>query len=198
MSSSLGVSSCREINAQEHQLTNERQIAIESFAFTADTLAIIFYSSVSIYGLTVNDLDNTFYGTTLNGQALGGSDGVISLYGLQRNSGTFMYFRERFLGKDYAASIKQMNGNAQILDAVKADPNAIAYIGFEYLTDESGHKGRVLSPEQATLSIHQRRICQENFVVFHPVKKGPPTCRWDHSLQSGVPCGRPVSEKKQV
>jgi len=49
-----------------------------------------------------------------------------------------MYFRERVLGKDYAPSTKQMNGNAQILEAVKADPNAIAYIGFGYLTDESG------------------------------------------------------------
>jgi len=91
-----------------------------------------------------------------------------------------------------------MNWNAQILEAVKADPNAIAYIGFGYLTDESGHKGRVVSPEQATFSIHQRRICQENFVVLRPVKKGPPSYRWDHSLQSGMPCGRPVQEKKQV
>ena len=49
-----------------------------------------------------------------------------------------MYFRERVLGKDYDPGVKQMNGNAQIIEAVKADPNAIGYVGFGYLTDESG------------------------------------------------------------
>ncbi len=130
--------SSREINAYELQLAEERQIAIESYVFAADALAIICHPSVSLDSLTLNDLGKIFSGEIQNWQQLDGSDGLISLYGRQSNSGTFMYFRERVLGKDYAPSIKQMNGNAQILEAVKADPNAIAYIGFGYLTDESG------------------------------------------------------------
>jgi len=130
--------SSREINEHEYQLAKERHIAIESFVFAADALAIICHPSVSLDSLTINDLGKIFSGEIQNWPQLGGNNGAISLYGRQSNSGTFMYFRERVLGKDYAPSIKQMNGNAQILEAVKADPNAIAYIGFGYLTDESG------------------------------------------------------------
>ncbi len=130
--------SSREINEHEYQLAKERHIAIESFVFAADALAIICHPSVSLDSLTINDLGKIFSGEIQNWPQLGGNNGVISLYGRQSNSGTFMYFRERVLGKDYAPGIKQMNGNAQILEAVKADPNAIAYIGFGYLTDESG------------------------------------------------------------
>lgn len=130
--------SSREINGHELQLAKERQITIESFVFAADALAIICHPSVSLDSLTINDLGKIFSGEILNWQQLDSRGGLISLYGRQSNSGTFMYFRERVLGKDYAPSIKQMNGNAQILEAVKADPNAIAYIGFGYLTDENG------------------------------------------------------------
>lgn len=130
--------SSREINGHELQLAKERQMSIEAFVFAADALAIICHPSVSLDSLTLNDLGKIFSGEIQNWQQLRGNDGLISLYGRQSNSGTFMYFRERVLGKDYAPSIKQMNGNAQILEAVKADPNAIAYIGFGYLTDEHG------------------------------------------------------------
>ena len=130
--------SSREINNHELMLASERNIAIEHFIFAADALAIICHPSVPLDSLSLNDLGKIFSGEIQNWQQLGGAAGIISLYGRQSNSGTFMYFRERVLGKDYAPGIKQMNGNAQILEAVKADPNAIGYISFGYLTDEKG------------------------------------------------------------
>jgi ABC-type phosphate transport system substrate-binding protein len=35
--------------------------------------------------------------------------------------------------------MKQMNGNAQIVDAVKADENGIGYVGVGYIFDEKGN-----------------------------------------------------------
>ncbi len=150
--------SSREINKQELSLAFERNIAVEPFVFAADALAIICHPSVPLDSLNLVDLGKIFSGEIQNWQQLGGTNGVISRYGRQSNSGTFMYFRERVLGKDYAPDTKQMNGNAQILEAVKADPNAIGYIGFGYLTDEQGtlrHGIKVikLSPTQGEAAI---------------------------------------------
>lgn len=130
--------SSREINAHELALAAERGIAVEPFVFAADALAIICHPAVTIDSLSLVDLGKIFAGEIQNWQKLGGKGGTISLYGRQSNSGTFMYFRTRVLGKDYNPGIKQMNGNAQILEAVKADPNAIGYIGLGYLTAEGG------------------------------------------------------------
>lgn len=130
--------SSRAMMNDELLLAAGRQIDAIPFVFAADALAIICHPEAPLDSLNLEDLGNIFSGTISNWQQLGKPNGVISLYGRQSNSGTFTYFREKVLGKDYAPGIKQMNGNAQILEAVKADPNAIGYIGFGYLTDESG------------------------------------------------------------
>lgn len=130
--------SSREMTGDELSMAADRKIEVVPFVFAADALAIICHPNVPLDSLSLEDLGKIFSGDVQNWQQLGQSNGSISLYGRQSNSGTFTYFRERVLGKDYASSIKQMNGNAQILEAVKADPNAIGYIGFGYLTDEAG------------------------------------------------------------
>ncbi len=130
--------SSREINQNELSLAAERGIMVEPFVFAADALAIICNPDVPLDSLSLKNLGKIFSGEIQDWQAIGVKSGPISLYGRQSNSGTFIYFREQVLGKDYASGIKQMNGNAQILEAVKADPNAIGYIGFGYLTQESG------------------------------------------------------------
>lgn len=131
--------SSRELNAHELALAAERQVAVEPFAFAADALAVICHPSVPLDSVCLADLGRIFSGQIAGWQMMGGqADRPVSLYGRQSNSGTFMYFRERVLGRDYAPGLKQMNGNAQILEAVRADPNAIGFIGFGYLTDESG------------------------------------------------------------
>jgi len=130
--------SSRALNEHELAMATDRKLTLEPFVFAADVLAIICHPSISIDSLSLLQLGKIFSGETLQWQQLGVTGDAISLYGRQSNSGTFMYFRERVLGKDYAASVKQMNGNAQILEAVKADPNAIGYIGIGYLSDEKG------------------------------------------------------------
>lgn len=130
--------SSRDMSGPELSLAAARNLPVESFVFAADALAVICHPATPLDSLNLHDLGKIFSGEIHNWAQLGGTDGAISLYGRQSNSGTFMYFRERVLGKDYAPSIKQMNGNAQILEAVKADRNAIGYISLGYLTDERG------------------------------------------------------------
>ena len=43
----------------------------------------------------------------------------ITLYGRQSNSGTFVFFRKAVLKADYSQKMNRMNGNAQIVEAIK-------------------------------------------------------------------------------
>lgn len=61
---------------------------------------------------------------------------TVSLYGRQSNSGTFVYFRERIVKGEYDPSVKQMNGTAQVIEAVKQDAGGIGYVGIGYLIDK--------------------------------------------------------------
>lgn len=128
----------RELSADERDMAAKRGIGLQPLVFATDALAIVCHPSVPVDSLSLVDLGRIFSGEIADWSHFGAASRPISLYGRQSNSGTFMYFRERVVGKDYASSLKQMNGNAQILEAIKSDPNAIGYIGFGYLTDESG------------------------------------------------------------
>jgi phosphate transport system substrate-binding protein len=130
--------SSREINPHELLMARERHVFAQPFAFAADALAIIVHPSVGVDSLTINDLGKIYSGQINDWSQVGGKSGAISLYGRQSNSGTFMYFRERVLGKDFSPELKQMNGTAQILESVKNDPGGIGYVGLGYLT---GHDG---------------------------------------------------------
>ena len=68
----------------------------------------------------------------------------INIYGRQSNSGTHDFIKKK-LGIDFTPYAKQMNGNAQILEAIKADHSGIGYVGAGYVS-HGGSKGiKVLS-----------------------------------------------------
>src|SRR5690606_19824245 len=100
----------------------------------------------------IGDLGRIFRGETNNWAGAGGASMTISLYGRQSNSGTFLFFREKILGADYAPALKQMNGTAQIVEAIGADPAGIGYVGIGYLSAEEGH----LPPNIKVLKISEK------------------------------------------
>jgi len=69
---------------------------------------------------------------------VGGKDANISLYGRQSNSGTFVFFRELVVKADYSPHMKSMNGNAQIVEALKRDKDGIGYVAVGYVVNEKG------------------------------------------------------------
>jgi phosphate transport system substrate-binding protein len=69
---------------------------------------------------------------------VGGKDAKISLYGRQSNSGTYVFFREFVVKADYSPHMKAMNGNAQIVEAIKKDKDGIGYVAVGYVVDEKG------------------------------------------------------------
>lgn len=132
--------SSREMKEKEFRLAEENGVVPSEFAIAIDALSIIVNSGNPVNFLTNDQIGAIFRGEINNWSEVGGPNLEISLYGRQPNSGTYMFFQEFILGnKDYSAKMKQMNGNAQIVESIKTDKGAIGYVGVGYLHDDKGN-----------------------------------------------------------
>lgn len=123
----------RDLTPKEIELFQQRGIAPQAFVFAIDALAIVVHPSCPLDTLNLEDLGRLFRGELANWTALGGPDRSVSLYGRQSSSGTYLYFRDRVLKADYAPKLIGLNGTAQIVEAVQADPGGIGYVSAGYL-----------------------------------------------------------------
>lgn len=130
--------SSRAMNEEEIALANERGVQPMPIVFAVDAIALALNSESNIDSLSIAQIGAIFRGEIKNWKEVGGADMEVSLYGRQSNSGTFVYFRENILKADYAQSLKQMNGNAQIVEGIKNDPAGIGYVGVGYVVDQNG------------------------------------------------------------
>jgi len=178
--------SSRALNDEEIALAGKQGIQLVSTVFASDALAVIVHPSVGLHQISIENLGKIYAGDIKNWKELGGRDGTISLYGRQSNSGTFMYFREKVLGRDFSNDLKQLNGTAQMLESVKADENGIGFVGFGYLFGQNGalYPGiEVLAlqaaPNEAAVSpVNKDAILSGLYPLTRPlyqITDGPPT-----------------------
>lgn len=130
--------SSRPIKEEEVALARERGIEPVATIFAKDALAIVAHASCPVDSLTFEQIAAIFSGKIDNWADVGGVDRPISLYGRQSNSGTFVFFRDAVIQGEYSSNIKQMNGTAQIVEAIKVDEAGIGYVGVGYIVDKSG------------------------------------------------------------
>jgi len=123
----------KEISAARAQGVNPVEIVI-----ALDGLAVIVNSKNPVKNLTVQQIGAIYRGEIKNWNEVGGLNKKIVLYGRQPNSGTFVFFREEVVKGEYASYMRQMNGNAQIVDAVKNDEGGIGYVGLGYIRNVEG------------------------------------------------------------
>jgi len=129
----------REWKQKELDLAYEKGVRPRIFAIAVDALSIVVNDRNPIESLTMAQVGSIFHGEIKNWKILGGTDQKISLYGRQSNSGTYSFLQEHVLNnKNYSQDVKEMNGNAQIIEAVSQDPAGIGYVGVGYLYDEKG------------------------------------------------------------
>lgn len=127
----------------------DRGVAVKRVVVAVDGLSVIVSDQNSVTELTSDQIAKIFKGEYTNWSQLGGDAGAITLYGRQPNSGTFDFFRE-YINGEYSPKMRQMNGNAQIVEAVKSDAGGIGYIGVGYLKEAEGvHALRVAAREGA-------------------------------------------------
>jgi phosphate transport system substrate-binding protein len=119
----------------------EKGIKPHLFAIAVDGLSIVVNEKNPLTRLTMNQVGLIYRGEIKNWKGVGGPDSKISLYGRQSNSGTYAFLLEHVLGnKPYSTDMKEMNGNAQIIEGVLQDEAAIGYVGVGYVLDKTTGK----------------------------------------------------------
>ncbi len=132
--------SSRIMEPRELKQAKDRGMDIKRIVIAMDGLSVITNQNNPINKLTIDQLGKIFRGEITNWKELGGKNMRITLYGRQSNSGTFIFFREAILKGDYSQNMNRMNGNAQIVEAVKQDVSGIGYVGVGYVKDVKGIK----------------------------------------------------------
>lgn len=122
----------RPINDFEKQLFLEEGIELIPVVFAQDALVIITNKTINVDSLSTSQLSSIFAGRISNWATLGQPEMPITIYGRQNNSGSHGFLKSR-LGIDFALNAREMNGNAQIIEAVKSDAGGIGYVGAGYV-----------------------------------------------------------------
>jgi phosphate transport system substrate-binding protein len=133
--------SSRDMKQKEFNQAWEKGVKPRLFAVAVDGLSIIVNEKNPLAQLTMTQVGAIYRGDVKNWKVVGGSDLKVSLYGRQSNSGTYTFLQEHVLGnKPYSTDMKEMNGNAQIIEGVLADEGAIGYVGVGYIVDKATNK----------------------------------------------------------
>ncbi|TRZ86669.1 phosphate ABC transporter substrate-binding protein [bacterium] len=129
----------REWKQKEIDLAWEKGVKPRFFVVAVDGLSIIVNEKNPLEKMTMPQVGSLYKGEIKNWKVVGGSDKAVSLYGRQSNSGTYTFLQEHVLGnKNYSSDVKEMNGNAQIIESVIQDEGGIGYVGVGYLFDQNG------------------------------------------------------------
>jgi phosphate transport system substrate-binding protein len=128
----------REWKPKEIDQAWEKGVSPRFFVVAVDGLSIVVNEKNPIDQLTMAQVGALYRGEIKNWKTLGPYEKPVSLYGRQSNSGTYVFMQEFVLGnKNYSADMKEMNGNAQIIEGLLQDEGAVGYVGVGYLFDEN-------------------------------------------------------------
>lgn len=124
--------SSRSINAKEIELFSKKGIRINSFVFAQDAIAFVMAQDLPINSINIKELTKILSGDYTNWSSITRKNLPINIYGRQSNSGTHDFVKNK-LGIEFSAHAKEMNGNAQILEAIRTDNSGIGYVGAGYV-----------------------------------------------------------------
>jgi len=128
----------REWKPKEIDQAWDKGVSPRPFVVAVDGLSIVVNEKNPVEQLTMAQVGAMYRGEIKNWKAVGGPSQAVSLYGRQSNSGTYVFMQEFVLGnKNYSTDMKEMNGNAQIIEGILQDEGAVGYVGVGYLYDES-------------------------------------------------------------
>lgn len=166
--------SSRPINPIEDNLFNQKKIEIDTFIFAEDAIAFIVADKFSIDSITVAQLAAILSGKEKDWKFITGKSMPINIYGRQNNSGTHDYVKNR-LQIEYSPYAKEMNGNAQIIEAIKADGSGIGYVGAGYVLKGNQHglikvlKVKASANEPAISPLDEEAIAAKRYFFQRPL-----------------------------
>lgn len=135
--------SSRAINHFEDSLFKHRGIGLKTFVFAEDAIAFVVSADFALDTITAADLSNILSGKQSNWLFLTGKNMPVNIYGRQSNSGTHDFVKQK-LNIEFSPNAKEMNGNAQIIEAIKNDHSGIGYVGAGYVQHSGQNSIKVL------------------------------------------------------
>ncbi|MDX2173625.1 MAG: substrate-binding domain-containing protein [Bacteroidota bacterium] len=164
--------SSRAINSEELSLFQKKSIPLDSFIFAQDAIAFVVSDKLPIDSIHVNELKKVLSGEYKNWSVLTTKKLPINIYGRQSNSGTYDFVKKK-LKIQFSPYAKQMNGNAQILEAIKVDNSGIGYVGAGYIMKgyENGIKILTIYTDysQATSPLDAEKIAANSYFFQRPL-----------------------------
>ncbi len=123
----------KEVNALA--AVGDLRAAENEYVIALDGIAVVVHPANPINALTKAQLKQIFSGQVKDWDEVGGEPGSIQLHARDDASGTFDVFRSLVLGKndEIDAGAKRYQSNAELSDAVAADPNSIGFTGLAYV-----------------------------------------------------------------
>ncbi len=134
--------SSRPLSEDEINMFAEKGVVLRTHVFAEDATAIVINPSIPIEEIDVETLSKILSGQITNWKEITDTDLRINIYGRQSNSGTHSFIQSKLKIK-FSPKSKEMNGNAQIMEGIKADPSGIGYVGAGYLLNEDENAMKV-------------------------------------------------------
>jgi len=165
--------SSRRIKQSELDLFAKKNIQLDSFIFAEDAIAFVVSDNIPISTITVQNLKGILSGQISNWNELTNVNKSINIYGRQSNSGTHEFIKKK-MNIEFSSRSKEMNGNAQILEAIKFDNSGIGYVGAGYVTGFLNSGFKVLSIQESDSSeaispLDESKIMQHAYYFQRPL-----------------------------
>jgi phosphate transport system substrate-binding protein len=127
--------SSRTIKSSEVEQANAKGVDPKRVVIAIDALSIVVNNNNLVTKLRVDQIGAIYRGEVTDWSQVGGNNSSINLYGRQSNSGTYDFMKENVMKGEYSTALKSMNGNAQIVEAIKQDVSGIGYVGVGYVRE---------------------------------------------------------------
>jgi phosphate transport system substrate-binding protein len=140
--SSVGIKAAKDgtvdIGAASRELTTSDPPLVKHLV-AHDGIAIIINPSNPVKNLTRTQIKKIYAGEITRWSQVGGPDREIHVSAREEGSGTRTAFEDLVMGKDIPIVKKAVlqNSNGALLQVVSSDPDAISFISFGYLTEQS-------------------------------------------------------------
>lgn len=131
--------SSRPLSDEEIQQFKDKNVEIKTVVFAEDATAFIVHKDLPLTEIDLATLGKVLDGTIKNWNELTTVDMPVNIYGRQSSSGTYSFVKKK-LKIEFSPRAKEMTGNAQIIEGVKADKSGIGYVGAGYISDEPENK----------------------------------------------------------
>lgn len=166
--------SSRELLPMERLLALRKGIDAVATVFATDALSIIVHEDNPIEHIDLDTLGSLYRGERATWADRRSSTSKVVCYGRQSSSGTFEFFKHAVVHGDYGSSVRQMSGNAHVLEAVARDPGGVGYVTVGVLHAARSLPIRVLrvaatSESVATSPLDRAAVLAGRYPIARPL-----------------------------